>query len=49
MCKKYRIYSIDGGNIECRYAFYGLNRIRCSREGNEGKYCQYGKCKFFKI
>lgn len=34
---------IDGGNVNCRYAYYGLNRLRCSRAGNEGNYCQYWK------
>ena len=32
---------IDGGNVNCRFAYYGLNRLRCSRAGNEGNYCQY--------
>ena len=36
------------GNIECKYAFYGLNRLRCSREGNTSNYCQYWKnCRYF--
>ena len=41
--------SIEGGNVKCIYAFYGLNRLRCSREGNTGNYCQYWKnCPYFK-
>ena len=36
------------GNIRCVYAFYGLNALRCSRQGNEGNYCQYWKnCRYF--
>lgn len=40
---KIKEISMDGGNVNCRYAYYGLNRLRCSRPGNEGNYCQYWK------
>ena len=35
-------------NVECIYSFYGLNRLRCSREDNTGEYCTYWKCPYFK-
>ena len=40
---KIKEISMDGGNVKCRYSYYGLNRLRCSRPGNEGNYCQYLK------
>lgn len=40
--------SMERADTLCIYSFYGLNRIRCSREGNEGEYCQYWKnCRYF--
>ena len=45
---KIKELSMEHGNVECVFSFYGLNRLRCSRKGNEGNYCQYWKnCKFF--
>ena len=35
-------------NVECIYAFYGLNRLRCSHEAHTGQYCTYWKCPYFK-
>lgn len=40
---------MEGGNVECIYSFYGLNRLRCSREENNTGYCQYWKnCEYFR-
>ena len=47
MCKVKNII-IGGGNVECKYAFYGLNRLRCLCAGNEENYCTYWKCEYFK-